>query len=82
MTHSQASGLTTEIVAVLGDGGTMGFAMARNIARAGPGTAPAAENRDRGGPRRSAARGKMPRCQPRRVPAQLAVVVAIEDYPC
>jgi 3-hydroxyisobutyrate dehydrogenase len=31
MTYSQ----TTEVVAVLGAGGAMGFAMARNIARAG-----------------------------------------------
>ena len=35
MTHSQTSARTTETVAVLGAGGTMGFAMARNIARAG-----------------------------------------------
>jgi 3-hydroxyisobutyrate dehydrogenase len=39
MTHSQTSAersaLVTETVAVLGAGGTMGFAMARNIARAG-----------------------------------------------
>jgi 3-hydroxyacyl-CoA dehydrogenase len=39
MTHSQTSAerssRATETVAVLGAGGTMGFAMARNIARAG-----------------------------------------------
>jgi 3-hydroxyisobutyrate dehydrogenase-like beta-hydroxyacid dehydrogenase len=35
MTHSQTSTRATETVAVLGAGGTMGFAMARNIARAG-----------------------------------------------
>ena len=31
----------TDTVAVLGAGGTMGFSMARNIARAGPAKAPA-----------------------------------------
>jgi 3-hydroxyisobutyrate dehydrogenase len=35
MTHSQTSARATETVAVLGAGGTMGLAMARNIARAG-----------------------------------------------
>ena len=35
MTHRQSPAGFTEIVAVLGAGGTMGFAMARNIARAG-----------------------------------------------
>ena len=39
MTHSQTSAgrsaRAAETVAVLGGGGTMGFAMARNIARAG-----------------------------------------------
>ena len=35
MTHSQTPAEFTETVAVLGAGGTMGFAMARNIARAG-----------------------------------------------
>ena len=35
MTHSHTSALPSETVAVLGADGTMGFAMARNIARAG-----------------------------------------------
>jgi 3-hydroxyisobutyrate dehydrogenase len=35
MTHSQTSAYRNETVAVLGAGGTMGFAMARNIAQAG-----------------------------------------------
>ena len=34
MTHSQTSAQPTEIVAVLGASGTMGFAMVRNIALA------------------------------------------------
>jgi 3-hydroxyisobutyrate dehydrogenase len=35
MAHAERSARTAETVAVLGAGGTMGFAMARNIARAG-----------------------------------------------
>ena len=79
-TSAERSSGTSETVAVLGAGGTMGFAMARNIARAG--IAVRAWNRTRGKAEPLAADGAYIADTPADAAAGAGIVLTMLARPC